>query len=146
MRVGGLGAAHFRFLAGLPKFEFGRTRIAAYSNRFTLEILTGENRHIWIRGLTRETMTRLTYSGNRNTDPIWNPDGKRIGFSSSSARRTRAIFCKAADGAGEIEELCSAPTAALIPQSWSSDGEIMVAYPGIPERSHSTYPDYGINN
>jgi hypothetical protein len=59
--------------------------------------------------------------------PIGTPDGRRI----ASAKRMAAgnvikdMYWKAADGTGEEEMLGSAPERALLPWSWSSDGNTL---------------------
>ena len=35
---------------------------------------------LWLYDLDRETLTRFTFDGSRNTAPAWTPDGTRIAF------------------------------------------------------------------
>ncbi|MBN1569172.1 MAG: serine/threonine-protein kinase [Acidobacteria bacterium] len=109
--------------------------IAAYHNprispkdgtKVALEIAGGGIRHIWIWDSTRENKELLTSDDYNNTDPIWSLDGKRIVFRSIREGTMNIIFWKAADGAGETEELFSAATVLPQPHSWSRDGKTLV--------------------
>jgi Tol biopolymer transport system component len=75
---------------------------------------------IWIYDLSRDALTRLTFEGEGNVDPLWTPDGKRIVFKGNRNR----LFWQPADGSGAAEELTSSELSANnIPGSWSPDGQ-----------------------
>ena len=50
--------------------------------RLALEINDGKRRDIWVYDWERDTLTRLTFAGDRNGFPVWTPDGQRITYSS----------------------------------------------------------------
>src|SRR5215469_7608976 len=44
--------------------------------------ITEEGTQIWSYDLARETLTRITFEGTQNLNPVWSPDGKKIAFQS----------------------------------------------------------------
>jgi serine/threonine-protein kinase len=72
-----------------------------------------------IYDLQRETMTRLTFTGQALA-PIWGPDGKHLIFQSVSSDGTSLSWIRA-DGAGGPEPLLESRTNP-IPYSFSPDG------------------------
>ena len=78
---------------------------------------------IWVYDLSRDTLSRLTFGGSSNVDPVWTPDGKRIVFKGAGNR----LFWQPADGSGVSEELTSSELSTNnIPGSWSPDGQNLV--------------------
>jgi eukaryotic-like serine/threonine-protein kinase len=99
-----------------PRFSPDGTKVAI--------AIIGDNSDIWIRDLARKTLTRLTFDESSEIVPVWSPDGKRIAFYSDRNNKF-GIYWKAADGTGEVEQLCSA-SAIIIPYCWSSDGNALL--------------------
>jgi len=80
---------------------------------------------IWLLDFTRGGVrTRLTFSRNSGTFPVWSPDGGRIAFSAGS---NGDIYEKAASGAGEEKLLLKSPTI-KVPTSWSRDGRFLLYF------------------
>jgi eukaryotic-like serine/threonine-protein kinase len=77
----------------------------------------------WLYDLSRETLTRFTFEGNANLDPVWTPDGKRIAFQSSKEGPFN-IFWQLADGSGGLERLTTSEYT-QVPMSWSPDGQLL---------------------
>ncbi|MBN2241095.1 MAG: protein kinase, partial [Acidobacteria bacterium] len=83
---------------------------------------------IWIWDLVREAFdTRLTLSEEFNAHPLWSPDGKRIVFTSFQEGRL-GLFCKAADGTGQVESVFSLPGVSLqiFANSWAEEGNALL--------------------
>ena len=59
--------------------NYGRPSLSPDSQRLALEVTEGSGTDIWVYDWRRETMTRLTFTGN-NFGPIWSPDGRYIVF------------------------------------------------------------------
>jgi Tol biopolymer transport system component len=76
----------------------------------------GQETEVWLYNLSRETLTRLTFQGGTNYNPVWTRDGKRIAFVSVS----RGLFWQLADGSGGLERLGFGA-----PYSWSPDGQVL---------------------
>jgi eukaryotic-like serine/threonine-protein kinase len=82
-----------------------------------------QGNQIWLYDLSRGTLTRSTFEGDRNTDAAWTPDGKRIAFESNK-EGPQNIFWQLADGSGGLERLTTNDYAQY-PLSWSSDGQLL---------------------
>jgi eukaryotic-like serine/threonine-protein kinase len=77
----------------------------------------GQETEVWLFNLSRDTLTRLTFQGSTNYNPIWTPDGKRIAFISIG----QGLSWQTADGSGGPELLSDAG----IPNSWSPNGQLL---------------------
>ena len=78
---------------------------------------------IWLYDLSRDTLTRLTFEGKANLNPVWTPDGKRIAFNSNKEGPLNP-FWQLADGSGGLEQLATSEDA-NVPMSWSPDGRLL---------------------
>ena len=96
--------------------------------RLALDIYDGKRGDIWLYEWERDTLTRLTFAGDNNYDPVWTPDGQRIVFSSQEKGGTPNLWWIRADGAGDAQRLTESKSA-------------QQAGPGPMARSwHSTNP------
>jgi serine/threonine-protein kinase len=71
---------------------------------------------LWMVDLIRETVTRLTFEGDRR-DPMWSPDGKHVVYTSASG----GVFLKPADGSS-AERRLDAANARTAPVAFTPDG------------------------
>jgi eukaryotic-like serine/threonine-protein kinase len=84
---------------------------------------------VWSYDLFRETLTRMTFEGNQNSNPVWSPDSKRIAFR-SLREGGDSILSEPAEG-GQSEKLfaddhsADAPPLPVVPMSWSPDGQTL---------------------
>jgi serine/threonine protein kinase len=102
-----------------PPHNYTFPRISPDGKRVAAGIEEGEGQ-IWVYDFARDALSRLTFEGSNNVDPIWTPDGKRITFKGKGNR----IFWQSADGGGGAEEVTSAKLAGNnVPSSWSPDGQ-----------------------
>jgi eukaryotic-like serine/threonine-protein kinase len=91
---------------------------------------------VWLYDLIRGTLTRLTFQGKSNVDPIWTPDGKRILFKGDRNR----LFWGPADGSGSTEALTNSELGSNnMPGSWSSDGQALVFAEDLSTRPRSIW-------
>ena len=89
-----------------------------------------EESDIWIWDLTRETLTRLSFSPANDCCPVWTPDGRRVVFTSNRAGQPQ-LFWKAADGTGAVERLAEGPNPQFGP-AFSPDGTRLVIHETRP--------------
>jgi Tol biopolymer transport system component len=76
-------------------------------------------------------MSRLTFDGTANVDPIWTRDGKRIVFKGKGNR----LFWLPADGGGSAEQLTSDQRSSNdLPGNWSPDGQGLLFLESLPIR------------
>ena len=102
------------------------------------------NYKLWIYDLFRDKQTRLTFGTNRDSYPIWTPDGKSVVFGSTK-NGPYDIFEKRSDTTGS-EELALQSGAAKYPTDVSPDGRFL-AYtsttPGNTKAAVSILPRFG---
>jgi eukaryotic-like serine/threonine-protein kinase len=99
--------------------------------------IEGQETHIWLYDLARETLTRLTIEGSLNNNPNWTPDGGRIIFGSNrEGAKGSGAFWQLADGSGGAERLTDAPSSA---GSWSSAGRVLVFDTSDPATGRDIY-------
>ena len=102
-----------------PAHNYVLPRLSPDGQRLAVGIEEAEGQ-IWIYDLSRDAMTRLTFEGTGNVDPLWTPDGKRIVFKGNRNR----LFWQPSDGSGAAEELTSSEMSSNnVPGSWSPDGQ-----------------------
>jgi serine/threonine protein kinase/Tol biopolymer transport system component len=102
-----------------PAHNYVLPRLSPDGHRVAAGIEEAENQ-IWLYDLSRDALTRLTFEGKTNVDPIWTPDGKRIVFKGEKDH----IFWQAADGSGAAEDLISGELSPNnVPGSMSPDGQ-----------------------
>jgi Tol biopolymer transport system component len=100
-----------------PLREYGNPRLSPDGRRLAVVI----EDQVWLYDLSRGALSRFTFEGDRNFDPVWTPDGKRIAFNSNKEGQQN-VFWQLADGSGGLERLT---TSDYNPISWSPDGQLL---------------------
>ncbi|MEO8097782.1 MAG: protein kinase [Acidobacteriota bacterium] len=108
-----------------PKFSPDGTRLALTVDR------GDKGREVEVYDLQRNTMTRLTFSGEVNLFPVWTPDGRFIAFETSTATGY-GIGLVRSDGSGKTIRLLE-HTGLMIPVSFHPDGTRLAYYETNPE-------------
>jgi eukaryotic-like serine/threonine-protein kinase len=102
-----------------PPHNYTFPRISPDGKRVAAGIEEGEGQ-IWLYDISRDALSRLTFEGSSNVDPVWTPDGKRIAYKG----KTNRLFWQPADGGGSAEELTTGKLSQNnIPSAWSPDGQ-----------------------
>ena len=79
---------------------------------------------IWVRDVTNNLKTRLTFSGGTHLSPVWSPDGKEIAFTSN---QQTAIAVKTLGSTAPERTLLSSPAPIYQGISdWSQDGRYLM--------------------
>jgi dipeptidyl aminopeptidase/acylaminoacyl peptidase len=81
---------------------------------------------LWLSDIDGATPRRLTWTGDRNREPGWSPDGRSIAFVSDRVKGSSGLFVLPLDGPGEARELTHHHTA-VGALAWSPDGR-SIAY------------------
>jgi serine/threonine-protein kinase len=92
---------------GLPQGLYFDPRISPDGTRVavTWQTLSSGTGDIWVSDLTRNTFTRLSFSGGA-LSPVWSPDGKKIYYSAIDATgRKTTIMRRPADGSRDAETM-----------------------------------------
>jgi serine/threonine-protein kinase len=105
-----------------PAHAYRGPRLSPDGRRVAVAIEEQETQ-TWLYDLSRETLTRLTFDGIANYNPVWTPDGKRIAFQSSKEGRLN-LFWQLVDGSGGLERLTPSEYNNA-PNSWSPDGQLL---------------------
>ncbi len=105
-----------------PAHAYRAPRLSPDGRRIAVTIEEQEAQ-VWLYDLSRETLTRLTFEGNSNLNPVWTPDGKRIAFTSNK-EGPQNLFWQRADGSGGLERLTTSEYVNT-PSSWSPDGQLL---------------------
>jgi serine/threonine protein kinase len=104
-----------------PAHNYVLPRVSPDGQRVAAGIEETDNQ-IWVYDLGRDTLTRLTFEGSSNNDPVWTPDGKRIVFKGTGNR----LFWQPADGSAAADTLTNSELSGNnVPGSWSPDGQVL---------------------
>jgi Tol biopolymer transport system component/tRNA A-37 threonylcarbamoyl transferase component Bud32 len=112
-----------------PPQAYEIVRVSADGRRVAVEL----DEQFWLYDLARDTLTRFTFEGSRNQNPVWIPDGKRIAFFSTKEGPGN-LFWQLADGSGGLERLTTSQYS-QIPRSWSPDGQLL-AFDEVNPKTH----------
>jgi eukaryotic-like serine/threonine-protein kinase len=105
--------------------------ISPDGKRLAMDISDGKRSDIWEYDWERDTLTRITFAGVTNIDPIWTPDGQRIVYASTEKGAATNLWWIRADGGGDAQRLTESKNA-QIPWSWSPDGKILAYFENNP--------------
>jgi Tol biopolymer transport system component len=100
---------------------YGVPRISPDGSRVAVRGRTDSgNTDIWVHEFKSGALTRLTFSPDEETFPVWSPDGRQVAFS------CRGRLCRSnADGTGPLEHLTE-DTVTKRFVDWSRDGRYLV--------------------
>ncbi len=101
---------------------YGRPSLSPDGQRLALEVTEGSGTEIWVYDWQRDTITRLTFTGN-NFAPVWSPDGRYILFETYGA----GMSVTRSDGAGKPQILIQSKNV-QIPVSFTPDGKRMAFF------------------
>jgi serine/threonine protein kinase/Tol biopolymer transport system component len=118
-----------------PAHNYVLPRVSPDGQRVAAGIEEADNQ-IWLYDLGRDTLTRLTFEGSSNVDPLWTPDGKRIVFKGTGNR----LFWQPADGSAAANTLTNSELSGNnVPGSWSPDGQVLAFMEINPNTGYDVY-------
>src|SRR5579862_4228572 len=97
--------------------NYVRPRMSPDGQRLAIEVTEGSGTDIWLYDWQRDTMTRLTFSGNGRA-PLWTPDGRYIAFQAQG----EGMSVIRSDGSGKPQPLTQSKNNHY-PWSFTSDGK-----------------------
>jgi serine/threonine protein kinase/Tol biopolymer transport system component len=92
-------AGKTQLLLAKPGF-YQRPSLSPDGRRLAVEVLDGSNQDIWVYEWQRDAMTRLTFGGGPNQNPVWSPDGRVVMFQNAVG-----MAWIRSDGAGKPQQL-----------------------------------------
>ena len=104
---------------------YGTSRFSPDGTRLASEMMSAGNIDIWLNGVERGTMTRLTFTPGEDRLPVWSPDGKHLIFSSERHGGPPNLYWARSDGAGGTVRLTKSPNTQRA-ESFSPDGRRVV--------------------
>ena len=120
------------------QLDYGGASVSPGGTHLALEVISDESLDIWVLELARDTMTRLTFDGTRDLDPIWNPDGEWLTYSSvQEGESVENLYRIRADGTGEPERVTQSPYDHST-GSWSPDGSALFFMEDKPDAATGT--------
>src|SRR6267143_1373101 len=123
-------------LLAAPTHSYTFPRVSPDGRRVAVGIAEREAQ-LWLHDLSRETLTRFTFEGNRNLNSIWTPDGKGIAYLSNKDG-TGNSYWQRADGSGGLERLTSSEYT-QVPMSWSPDGQLLAFMENNPTTGYDIW-------
>ena len=114
--------------------NYNNPAISPDGKRLAIDITNGNRSDIWVYEWGRDTLTRLTFNGDSNTNPVWTPDGQRIAYASSEKGAAASLWWIRADGGGDAQRLTESQVTQL-PGSWSPDGKTLAFVQSNPATS-----------
>jgi dipeptidyl aminopeptidase/acylaminoacyl peptidase len=106
--------------AGDPQISPDGTRVVYSIGRADRERDRGTSQ-LWLSDIDGASARRLTWTGDRNREARWSPDGHSIAFVSDRLKDSSGLFVLPVDGPGEARELTH-HRAAVGALAWSPDG------------------------
>jgi Tol biopolymer transport system component len=120
-----------------PEWSPDGSRVAFVSDRTGKESDESRNTDIWTVPVTGGTPTKISTSDERDSSPIWSPDGKWIAFESAEDEDApQQIFITASTGAGTPRN--AAKSLDLIPGNlqWAENGKAIYFDTGVKGELH----------
>ena len=97
--------------------NYGLPSMSPDGQRLALDVTDGSGTDIWLYDWQRDTMTRLTFTGNAAV-PVWSPDGRYIAFRAAG----EGMSVTRSDGAGKPQPLTQSKNGQT-PWSFTPDGK-----------------------
>jgi dipeptidyl aminopeptidase/acylaminoacyl peptidase len=110
-----------------PEDYYGSLDLSSDGKRVVLNRGGGASSYdLWVFEFGRSVMTRVTFDGRGNADPVWSPDGRQIAFVSWRTGVPQ-LYRKDASGEGKDEQLTEEPRL-RVASDWSPDGRFLLFY------------------
>ncbi|MFI5372201.1 MAG: protein kinase [Candidatus Eisenbacteria bacterium] len=88
----------------------------------------GSPSDVWVRDLDRGTETRLTFTPNGVSSPVWSPDGRRFACTTSGVGGAPMVLIGSADGAGAVDSLKLTAGRQWVLSQWAAAGSRLVLW------------------
>ena len=119
----------------VPPQVYSNPRISPDDRRLSISVETGPAEQVWTCDLPAcSNLAQFTKAGTVNSQGVWTPDGRRLGFYSNVQGPPVAVYWQPADGSGTPERLTPPlnPPVAQHLRDWSPNGAIAVMYHATP--------------
>jgi eukaryotic-like serine/threonine-protein kinase len=105
--------------------NYGGIELSPTGDRLAVDIVTDNNRDIWVIDLARNVPSRITFDPANDWTASWSPDGSRLTFASAGrGNQPQQIYQKSSSGVG-VDELVATDGEPSIPAQWSPDNKFI---------------------
>jgi len=106
--------------------NYGGIELSPTGDRLAVDIVTDNNRDIWVIDLARNVPSRITFDPASEWTASWSPDGSRLAFASAGrGNQPQQIYQKSSSGVG-VDELVATDGGPSLPAQWSPDNKFIV--------------------
>jgi len=106
--------------------NYGGIELSPTGDRLAVDIVTDNNRDIWVIDLARNVPSRITFDPATESTASWSPDGSRLAFASAGrGNEPQQIYQKSSSGVG-VDELVATDGGPSSPMQWSPDNKFIV--------------------
>ncbi len=112
---------------GGPPGLVGNGRLSADGRRLVFDQMEPDGSHwdVWIRELSTDATSRITFGPGLNQLPTWSPDGKQVVFG-AVREGTWGLHTKNADGSGSERQIGDVAGFMQGPWDWFRDGKFLM--------------------
>jgi eukaryotic-like serine/threonine-protein kinase len=105
---------------------------------FVASHLQGDENDVWVVGVERGSLTRLSFSPSEDETPAWSPDGRTVAWAGSRTNLIRGIFRRPADGGGNEELVWSLNLHAHV-RDWTPDSKALIIETADPKTNNDIW-------
>ena len=118
--------------------DYNTPALSPDGKQLALAINDGKKSNIWVYDLARDTLARLSFSGN-NVSPIWTPDGRRVTYVhfEKPGAGEGDLYWTHSDGTGSPLRLTETHNRKF-PVSWHPSGKLLAFIQTAPDGNYST--------